>query len=89
MKTPTIHLNGTSAEALEKQYKEVYQAVDAALNMHAQAAPHARDYYVQEDGAYEVARVEHAGRTLKLKTVRSELLEIIESIQKQKDARRK
>lgn len=89
MKTPTIHLNGTSADALLSQYAAAYKAVDDALNALAQSAPHGRDYYVQEQNAYEEAREEHRERLNKLRHVRGELVEIMRSIETQAQARQK
>ena len=81
MKIPTIHLNGTSREALHQQYKEAWNAVNEAIRVTAQSAPHARDYYVQdkeggERPAIYVAMDEHAARMAALETVERELMEL-------------
>lgn len=75
---PTIHLNGTSAEALTDMYEEAFRAVARALEAVAEAAPNARDYYVQGDGAFEKARAEHETRARKLREVQEELRALAE-----------
>jgi hypothetical protein len=55
---PTIHLNGTSAEALEREYSALYRAVNTASEALAAATCNARDFYPQEPGAWERARAE-------------------------------
>lgn len=80
---PTVHLNGTSRESLMDQYRAAYRAVQDALKALANASPHGRDYYVQEDGAYNRAAREHNERCEKLRIVSDELLEIALAIQDQ------
>lgn len=46
---PTIHLNGTGAETLKKEYAKAYQAIEEAMNALTSATLHARDYYVHPD----------------------------------------
>jgi hypothetical protein len=58
MRTPTIHMNGTSPEQLVEQLMKAYRAVDDAMSALAEAAPNGRDYYPQPAGAYSQARSE-------------------------------
>lgn len=76
MQLPSIHLNGTGAEALLRQLEEAGSALRTALNAVADAAPNARDYYVQGDGAFEKAKKEHAARIDSLRHVLNEIVEI-------------
>lgn len=79
MKTPTVHLNGTSKEELVKQLQGAYNAVEIAIEALCHAAPHGRDYYPQDDNAISEALKEHKSRVDKLRDVRDELMEIWES----------
>lgn len=56
---PQVNLNGTSAEALLRQYTQAADAIRVAVNAFVDAAPHGRDYQTLPDGAYERARAEH------------------------------
>lgn len=62
MMKPTVHMNGTSREELEKQFSDAYEAVEAALVAVRRAAPNGRDYYVQSPNAIIAAGDEHAAR---------------------------
>jgi hypothetical protein len=73
---PTIHLNGTSAEALRNQYAAAHTAVEQAITALSEAAPHGRDYYVRGGSAYAQAAMEHSYRMNALTRVRDELLEL-------------
>lgn len=57
---PTIHLNGTSAEALRMDYRAVRRAITAAVDALAAATCNGRDFYLQEPGNWERARAERA-----------------------------
>ena len=57
---PTIHLNGTGAQALEKEYQAVREAVDTAIIVLERATCNARDFYPQEFTAWQRARDERA-----------------------------
>lgn len=76
MMLPTVHLNGTSREALLEQTRTAYGAVQDALEAVAQAAANARDYYVQGPDAYNTARREHDERLDRLRSVMTELMYI-------------
>lgn len=83
MQTPTIHLNGTSREALQEQIAEACSAIRAAENALIAAQPNARDYYPQGDGAYRRAECEHARRLSALVDVRTELELMYDAIDNQ------
>lgn len=74
---PTIHLNGTSREALHEGYIAAGQAVRQAILALAEAAPHERDYYPQGDDAYKRAMAEHNARAVKLGSVLEDLIVLI------------
>ena len=57
---PTIHLNGTGADTLQREYRAVRRAIAAAADALAAATCNARDFYPQEPGAWERARAERA-----------------------------
>jgi len=57
---PTIHLNGTSAENLYREYHAVRIAIDAAVDALQVATCNLRDFYPQERSAFEQARAERA-----------------------------
>lgn len=57
---PTIHLNGTGADSLQREYRAVRKAIAAAADALAAATCNARDFYPQEPGAWERARAERA-----------------------------
>lgn len=63
MTTPTIHLNGTSRDALIESRSRVYDALRNTLDAMKEMAPNGRDYYVDPDpDAFESARRLHERR---------------------------
>jgi len=76
MKLPTLHLNGTSRERLADDYGTARTALRNALAAIEDAAPNARDYYPQGNGAFTQAQAEHASRVARLASVLSELGEL-------------
>lgn len=59
---PIIHLNGTSGEELLNQAENAERALREAYDAICKAAPHARDYYVNQDpDAFRKARKAHDG----------------------------
>ena len=80
MRTPTIHLNGTSRERLAEDYANAAGAVRKAINALNDAAPNGRDYYPQGDAAIGEATREHLERLHKLEAVRDELSAIAQAI---------
>lgn len=87
MKGPLVHLNGTSAEELMKQQRDLYEAVTAAVDVALAATPNARDYYPLGDGAFAAAREAHSARIAKLVAIREEALLAYEAIEAQADRR--
>lgn len=82
--TPTVHLNGTSKDALIKGYHEALTALTAAEKALTETAPHPRDYYVQKDpSAYQRASFAHRARMLRLKETKKEILAIAELVMEQ------
>lgn len=77
---PSVHLNGTSKESLEQQLREAASAVATAIEKLNAAAPHPRDYYVQNGDAFMRAQAEYRVRLERLESVGKELLEIYEGI---------
>jgi hypothetical protein len=55
---PTIHLNGTGADTLRKEYMRVSRAVAAAADTLAAATCNARDFYPQDAAAWQQAQAE-------------------------------
>lgn len=80
MRKPTVHLNGTSKQALLDGYCDAIEALHEAGRKLAAAAPNGRDYYVQVGFAINEAQREHAARMQKLRDVIAELEEIAESL---------
>ena len=78
--TPTVHRNGTSRDALQNQFRAAYDAVTTAKHALQEAAPHARDYYVQGETAYASAVREHVYRLERLEQVQIELALLWESV---------
>jgi hypothetical protein len=81
IRMPSVHLNGTSREALTNGYLEAAQAVSKARRALCEAAPNARDYYVQGEGAFGAATREHQARDQKLKDVLDELTALVEFVE--------
>jgi hypothetical protein len=82
---PTVHLNGTSREALLEGYIDCVNAVRHAIEVCQKNGPNARDYYVitGSDGtvdAVSAAMTEHEARLEKLEAVLAELREIGEHV---------
>lgn len=75
---PTIHLNGTSAQALFDANLDAIQAVEAAIDAVQRAAPNGRDYYVQGPDAFPRAQREHQERQRLLNRIVLELTQIAE-----------
>jgi hypothetical protein len=73
MTKPTIHLNGSDAESLLEGYMNALTAVQGAIDAVKETWPHARDYYVQGEGAAHAAMHEHNNRMAILESVRGEL----------------
>lgn len=70
---PTIHLNGTSREELNKGYMAAYYALKAAIDALAETGPNGRDYYPQGDRAIGEAIDQHRARMMRLAGVMEEI----------------
>lgn len=85
---PTLHLNGSSADALMDPIRDAASAINDSMEKLLACAPHGRDYYVQQDPkALENATAQHVGRLEKLQGVYDELVAIWENIQEQVNER--
>ena len=82
---PTVHLNGTSGADLLSQTTDAMLALSDAMLALQAAAPHGRDYYVQQDywNAFPRAQDQHWDRIEKLKAVQADLVAISEAIHAQ------
>jgi hypothetical protein len=87
---PTLHLNGSPARMLLRQYQEAYEAVQLAVQAMRSCAPHGRDYYMQDDpGAFEKARSHHDNLINKLVEVMDDLLDSAQHVQRQDNERKR
>jgi hypothetical protein len=75
MTHPTLHMNGTSKEALVREYEAAYDSVCEAMTKLWEVTVHGRDYYVQADypACLYRAQDERAAMYNKLVEVRDEL----------------
>jgi hypothetical protein len=87
VRIPTLHLNGSSADALKEQLLDVANALRVAMRAMEAAGPNARDYYPQGEQAYPEARLEHERRLKQILGVRDWYDQILEGLQEQIDAR--
>ena len=83
--TPTIHLNGTSAEELFEQVCNVLSNLRDARAAMSLAAPHGRDY--PGPGGFIAANSEHTDRLLRLGAILREYEALAEYIADERDAR--
>lgn len=77
---PTVHLNGTSKDALVEQLCAAIYSVHEAGRKLAAACPNGRDYYTQDGNAIGKALAQHEARMTKLRDVAAELTVIAESL---------
>lgn len=82
MVIPTVHLNGTSKDALMDQAMAAIDASQKLLAALADMTPHGRDYYVHVD-SYEGARLQHEHRVKRVHDVLEELQEVAAGIDRQ------
>ncbi len=73
---PTVHRNGTSKAELLEQHSAAREKINDAIHTLRQAAPHERDYYVQEPNTYKEAAQQHRDRIQRLQSVYDELMQI-------------
>lgn len=81
---PTVHLNGTNHNDLCEQWYNSYRSIGDAITTLTQNGPNARDYYVQGNEAYRLARDQHVNRVKRLQAVQAELLSIFEGVDDQR-----
>lgn len=81
MRTPTIHLNGSSREHLFEACAEALGALRRALRAMDDVSPNGRDYYPQGPEALSEALREHTSRCERIRSVLAELEQIAEAIQ--------
>jgi len=79
--TPTLHLNGSGFDNLNRDYLEALHAVEDAIQK--LPVPHGRDYYVQGDDAYLKARAQFEAQVTKLSEVKNELMSILRDVCRQ------
>lgn len=84
MMLPTIHLNGTSREALESEAMASYDALRAAGDALCAMMVNGRDFYPQGPDAFTAARAEHVSRIDKLRAVLAEIEQLILHLQEQR-----
>ena len=73
MMKPTIHLNGTSRQALYETYLDAHNALQQAIYAVERTYPNGRDYYPQGDEAIVTANNEHRARIRELNAVLHQL----------------
>jgi hypothetical protein len=77
---PTVHLNGTGRKMLQDGYMAAYETLEKATEALAAIEFNARDYYVQEDGAYIKAREERNKMFAHLEHVNEYLVAHLEAV---------
>ena len=80
MMVPTVHLNGTSREALLEQYTKAHNALEVGLNALCAAAPNGRDYYPQGPDAFAKAQAEHSALVTQVAKAVVAMLDIAEAL---------
>ena len=80
LQKPMVHLNGSGGKQLAEAYRKAFEAINEAANVLCSIAPHARDYYVISDSAYQKAANQHRERVLALALINEELLELFSSV---------
>ena len=80
MMRPTIHLNGTSRNELQRQLLGAVEAIRDAEQALIETTPHGRDYYLQGTNAINAAMDEHLARRQRLASVRGELETLLEGL---------
>lgn len=86
MLTPTIHLNGTSAESLLKTSDHAIRKLREAISALGEAMPNARDYYHQGSEAFYQAQNEHRAREQAIAKVLEDMVAIHLHVLDQADA---
>lgn len=82
---PLIHLNGTSANELQREVREAYDAIKVARDKLAAMTVHGRDHYPKADkDSFRKAQAEHQARFVALDKIKEELQDIWLGINEQK-----
>jgi hypothetical protein len=87
MTFPTIHRNGTSADTLNADLGNAYDALNTAYDAVKKCGPNGRDYYPQPGDALGAATYEHLERLRAIDRVMKELEAIMENINLQDSAK--
>ena len=87
MQYPRIHINGSSAESLLREYQRARLALADALYALRNIDVNGRDYYVINSGAASIAMREHQERVAAIQRVLEDMTAIHENITKQHDER--
>lgn len=77
---PLVHLNGTSRAELVRQYETAMNALNTAIDLVRETAPHGRDYYPLPPAVGGIAVQQHNDRMNRLCLVHNELSEIFDHI---------
>jgi hypothetical protein len=80
---PMIHLNGTPAETLFKEYRDVMDALSETLDKVYRVTLHSRDYYVIDNDAYSRAAAEFRGHMKALNEAREYFESVALSVMEQ------
>lgn len=83
MTIPTVHLNGTSKDALLEALEKASEALETAYHAIKRTAPNGRDYYPQQVQAFDAAVREHSGRLSRVDGVKNEIDEMIRGVESQ------
>lgn len=69
---PTVHLNGSGRARLQEEQSAIVDAARKLLDVMAEGAPNARDYYPQGDDAYLRARKRYDERMREVCRIRDD-----------------
>jgi hypothetical protein len=86
---PTIHMNGTSAEALADALVVALEKLWEAQKALAEAGPNARDYYPQGPAVTQLALEQHRKREEQLQDIRTDLATVLDSVLDQQQRRQR
>lgn len=78
---PVPNINGTSREALIKQWHDAYESVMNAMKTFQEASPHGRDFQTVPEEVYRQARHQHITWLTQLDDMRVAMEEIIIQLQ--------
>lgn len=89
MVIPTVHLNGTSGEALFNEYRAAINAVGKAKEALMAITTHGRDYYPQGDKAFYAAMEQRTAWRNALNKIEADLIKIALAVQDQTEERKR